>query len=257
MSAKMLVLDIETRPLLGYVWGLWQQNISPNKQLKEDWSIMTYAAKWVHDLDHVLYDTAEGKEDDREVLESLWSLLDEADIVIAHNGERFDMPKINARFLEHGFLPPSPYKQIDTLKTAKRMFKLTSNRLDYIARLLGVGGKMDTGGMDLWIACMEGDKQAWEHMLEYNIRDIDILYNVYVELRPWVVNHPNVALYEESDQTVCTACGSANLHYRGFAYTNVGKYQRHQCQDCGKWGRMAENHLPKNKRKYLTRNILS
>ena len=251
---RILLLDIETRPLLGWVWGIWKQNISATQQLKEDWQIITWAAKWYGD-DYTYYATAEGKKDDKECLEDLWHLLDEADVVIGHNGDKFDLPKINARFLQHGIKPPSPYKTIDTLKVAKANFRLTSNRLDYIAKFLGYGGKVETGGMDLWIKCMEGDRAAWKQMLIYNIHDVQLLEWVYEELRPWIKGHPNVALYTEGEDTICPACGSNHIHYRGFAYTPVGKYQRFVCNDCGKWGRLAENLLPKNKRKYLGRNI--
>ena len=251
---RILLLDIETRPLLGWVWGIWKQNISATQQLKEDWQIITWAAKWYGD-DYTYYATAEGKKDDKECLEDLWHLLDEADVVIAHNGDKFDIPKINARFLQHGITPPSPYKTVDTLKVAKANFRLTSNRLDYIAGVLGYGGKVETGGMDLWIRCMEGDRAAWKQMLIYNIHDVQLLEWVYETLRPWVKGHPNVALYGDGEETACPACGSTHIHYRGYAYTPVGKYQRFVCTECGKWGRMAENLLPKNKRRYLGRNI--
>lgn len=254
---KLLYLDIETRPILAYVWGIWQQNVGLN-QIEEDWSILTWAAKWAGEDEYVYYGTAKGRKNDKRALQELWSMLDEADVVVAHNGERFDVPKINARFLKYGMLPPSPYKQIDTLKVARRQFKLTSNRLDYIAKYLGFEGKMETGGMDLWIRCMKGDEDAWDTMLEYNIKDVDILEWVYTTLRPWIPNHPNPAIYDDSDNgdaTACPVCGGTHLHYRGFAYTPVGKYQRFVCTDCGKWGRLAINLLPKNKRKYLSRNI--
>lgn len=218
--------------------------------------IITYAAKWLGE-DYTYYDTAYGDDDDYGCMESLWTLMDEADIIIAHNGERFDVPKINARFLEYGMRPPSPYKQIDTLKVAKRNFRLTSNRLDYIAKMLGFGGKLETGGMQLWVDCMKGIKEAWSKMLEYNIHDVTILEWVYLELRPWIHNHPNLALYEDNEETVCPACGSKHIHFRGYAYTPVGKYRRFVCMadGCGKWSRVAHNELSKDKRRNLGRNI--
>lgn len=240
---------------MAYVWGIWKQNVGLN-QIVEDWSILTYAARFLGE-DYTYYDTAKGKKTDEECLQTLWTLLDEADVVVAHNGERFDVPKINARFLKYGLTPPSPYKQIDTLKVAKRNFRLTSNRLDYIAKFLGFEGKMETGGMELWIDCMNGVAAAWDKMLDYNIKDVDILEWVYMELRPWIHNHPNVALYDDDETPRCPACGSVHIHYRGYAYTPVGKYQRYVCTDCGKWGRTAANVLSKEKRKNLGRNIAS
>lgn len=255
MSARILLLDIETAPLRGYFWGLWKQNIGTN-MLEADWRMLTWAAKWL-DEDDIMYDSChyhKDFEDDREISVSLHALLDEADVVIAHNGHRFDVPKMNTRFLQHGLMPPSPYRQIDTLITAKRMFKITSNRLDFIAKFLGVEGKDSSSGWHLWEGCLNGDDQSFEKMVEYNVQDIRVLEDVYLALRPWMPNHPNVANYTDNAEHECPKCGSSDVQRRGYARTQVGKYRRYQCNDCGGWSRSRHTEQDKEKGKALLTN---
>jgi DNA-directed RNA polymerase subunit RPC12/RpoP len=249
MSAKVLLLDIETAPLRGFFWGLWKQNIG-YKQLENEWYMLTWAAKWL-DSDEYLYDSVHlhgDHTDDRAILESLHGVLDDADIVVAHNGNRFDIPKINARLIQAGLEPPSPYKKIDTFQVAKRQFAFTSNRLDSIAEFLGIGGKVSTGGFELWVRCLEGDKEAFEKMVEYNIQDVHLLEEVYKRMLPWIPNHPNVANLAD-EGAACPKCGSKHLQRRGYSYTQVGKYQRYQCMSCGGWSRTrtAERESEENK----------
>lgn len=123
------------------------------------------------------------KEDDSRIVKNLWKLLDEADIVIAHNGKRFDIPKINSRFILNGCPPPSFYKQIDTKEVASRNFGFSSNKLDALAGYFNIRHKDDTD-FDLWVRCLKGDKKALQYMEKYNIGDIEILEKVYLKLRP-------------------------------------------------------------------------
>ncbi len=252
-KVKKLLLDIETAPLTVLCWGMFKQNIGLN-QIVKDWRILTYAAKWVGDTTSY-WDSTEKSKSELGLLETLWELLDEADIVIAHNGDRFDIPKVNGKFLEYGLSPPSPYKTVDTLKVVRKNFKLTSNKLDYVSRYLGSDGKMQTGGMQLWVDCMAGVHKAWVKMVDYNIKDVLELERVYLEILPWISTHPNVALYDDEADTVCPKCGGKHIHFRGYAYTGTSKFRRFQCQDCGGWGRLAVNVLSKLKRKTLGRNV--
>lgn len=189
---RVLVLDIETSPIQSYTWGIWEQNISID-QIKHDWFVFCWSAKWLNS-DKILSDRLTGKEarkmNDKRILKSMWELLDEADIVIAHNGDKFDIRKINTRFLKHGMNYPSPYKSFDTLKICKREFGLTSNKLDYVCRFLGMEGKVETGGQKLWNECMLGDEKALKKMSHYCDNDIKILEQVYLKLEPYIRNNP-------------------------------------------------------------------
>ena len=253
---KILILDIETAPMIADVWSLWEQNVGLN-QIVHDWYILSWAAKWA-DGKKVYYadqSKAENLEDDSEILRKLWALLDEADIVIAHNGSRFDIPKINARFIKAGLPPPSPYRQIDTLKLAKAKFKFTSNRLAYLAKFLGVGTKEEHPnfpGHLLWVETRKGNAKAWREMRKYNIQDVLVLEQVYAKLRPWDSKHPNLGV----DGGACPVCAAAGeLEKRGFHYTNGGKYQRYVCKACGAWSRGKTNLLSKEDRKGLVQTL--
>jgi len=234
-----LLFDIETAPNLGWIWGKYEQNVL---DYVNEWYVLCFAAKWLNEKEtdvHALPDFhgtwGLDKEDDYEVVNYLWLLLDEADIVIAHNGDQFDIRKINTRFLAHGMNPPSPYRTIDTLKVARRYFKFNSNKLDDLAQYLGIGRKVKTGGFELWKGCMSGDAASWDKMKKYNQVDVKLLEEVYLKLRPWIKNHPTVNMGEA--EMCCPNCGSNNVNRRGFSVTRVSRFQRYRCMGCGAWSR--------------------
>jgi len=233
--AKILFLDIETAPSLGCVWGKWQQNVI---DFKKDWYMLSYGYKWAHENEvHVvaLSDFAgyeRHPESDKALAKTLWKILDEADIVIAHNGDAFDIPKINSRFLIHKLPPPSPYKIIDTLKIARKKFAFDSNKLDDLGHYLGIGRKLPHTGFHLWKGCMTGDLASWKTMKEYNGHDVELLEELYYLIRAWDTQHPQV---NQGDLTACPKCSSHNIQRRGFSYTLLRKKQRYQCRDCAGW----------------------
>ena len=242
---KKLLLDIETAPSLGFYFDLWKEgNIVGTVQ---SWYILSVAWKWegektVHAVSIADYPHyKQHKEDDRLLVERIWMLLNHADIVVAHNGDRFDLPKINARFLKHGLRPPEPYATVDTLKVARRYFKMDSNRLNEVAKYLGVGSKLPHTGFKLWEDCMKGDKKAWALMKRYNKHDVVLLEKVYLALRPWMKNHPNCNVFTE--QNGCPNCGSKNVQKRGFSITATGHKQRWQCNDCSAWSHSSSHKI--------------
>jgi hypothetical protein len=257
---KTLIIDIETSPVLAKVWGLWKQNIGL-EQIEEDWFIMSFAAKWL-DAPEVMYQDCRDYIDDYEnpdfkLLENLHALLDEADFVVAHNGDKFDIKKINARFILNDFEPPSTYRTIDTLKIAKKHFAFTSNKLAFLTGKLCEDQKLDHGkfaGFKLWKECLMGNEEAWQEMEDYNIMDVVSLEELYLKLRPWFSSHPNVNTDEEAAEGCsCSKCGGTELQKRGFYYTNKGKYQRYKCTSCGGWssGGSAVNTI-ESRRQLLT-----
>lgn len=230
---RKLFLDIETFPNIIYTWGLYEQN---SLSVKEDWVIACFSAKWEHG-EHITKALPDYKgynpkvRDDKALVKELWNLLDSADIVVAQNGDKFDIKKMNARFAVHGMTPPSPYKTVDTLKVAKSTFGFDSNKLNELGRQLGHGEKKQTGGFKLWMDCMSGIPSAWKRMKLYNKQDVILLEKVYNHFLPWTKNHPNMGLYLE--RLVCKNCASKNTVYRGFSYTTSGKYREYRCKDCG------------------------
>lgn len=253
---KVLLFDVETAPILAYVWSLWDQNIALN-QIKSDWYILSWSAKWLKDPDHkIMYmdqRKAKNLEDDSKILRTLWKLLDEADIVITQNGISFDQKKLNARFILNGFKPPSSYKHIDTKQIAKRRFGFTSNKLEYLSDKLCTKHKKlkhtKYSGFELWTQCLAGNIKAWKEMEKYNKKDVFALEELFNKLSPWDQSI-NFNLYTDSSETVCK-CGSKQLMRYGYKYTATGKFQRFQCKQCGAEFRGKMNLLSKGKRDSL------
>ena len=186
----------------------------------------------------------------------LWELLHKADFLIAQNGKRFDMRKIRARLIMHGFPPPSPVKVIDTMLMARSVAAFTSNKLEWLSTYLAKQQKSkhkDFPGHELWRECLAGNPKAWASMRRYNIPDVTSMQDVYMRLRPWVANHPNLAVYTDDDRMACPVCGGHDLKEDGFTYTNIGKYQRYLCGNakCGAWSRSRYTLNSRNKRKAL------
>ena len=246
---RILILDIETAPILGYVWGLWKNNVGLN-QIASDWYILSWAAKW-YDSDEVIYEdqrNAPDIENDKKLLKNIWKLLDEADIVITQNGKSFDIPKLYARFILNGMNPPSSFRNIDTLLIAKRHFKFTSNRLEYMTNKLCTKYKKlkhkKFPGFELWSECIKGNPEAWKEMEQYNIYDILSLEELYEKLIPWD-DSLNFTIYFEED--VCS-CGSTEFEKNGYYFTNASKFQKYKCSNCCKEYRDKKNLLVKSKR---------
>ena len=234
-NLKILLLDIENSPNIGYTWGKYEQDVI---EFIEEWHMLSFAVKWLGDKktevfglpDFPLYKT--DQKSDKELCKALIPYLDQADIIIGHNIDKFDLRKINTRFLVNDIKPPAPYKTVDTLKVAKKYFSLNSNKLNDIGIYLGLGKKVDTGGFDLWKRCLMGDPKAWKTMKTYNKNDVDLLEKIYLKIRPWAYNHPSVSATVDCK---CNSCGSSKIQLRGFNYSKMGKSQRWQCLDCFSW----------------------
>jgi DNA polymerase III epsilon subunit-like protein len=252
--ARILLLDIETAPMEAYIWSKGKIYVNPHQIIK-DWFVLTWSAKWLCES-KVISEKVTRKEalarDDKRIIEGMWGLLDKADIVIAQNGDRFDLPRLNARFLKHGLKRPSPYKTIDTLKILWKNFALTSNGLDEVCKFLKIPGKVDTGGFELWKKCVKGDASALKKMEQYNKNDVIILENVYFALRPYIPNHPNLGLFVDADEDICPNCGSVSLKWGGFYQTRVNIYHAFRCKDCGSIGRARKSALDKDEKRSLT-----
>lgn len=256
---RVLFLDIETAPIQASVWGLWNNNVSLN-QIEKDWYILSWAAKWLGEETIFYEDKSDtwNTEDDLMLLGGIWTLMNEADIIVTQNGIKFDEKKLNARFIIHGFPPPSSYRSVDTLQIAKKHFGFTSNKLEYMtSKLCKKYKKLTHGkfpGFELWKQCLRGNSEAWAEICEYNVHDVLSLEELYLILRPWYKSHPNFNVYTESDETVCV-CGNKEFDHSGYHYTNLGKYDKFKCTECFTETRGYVNLLPKSKRASLHRNI--
>jgi DNA polymerase elongation subunit (family B) len=242
MTPKVLLFDIETMSNKAYVWGKYEQDVIA---YIEEGYMLSWSAKWLGGKQITKglcsYPNYKPGPDDRKLVEDLHKLISEADIVIAHNGDRFDVKKMNTRFIFHGLTPPEPYKTVDTLKVAKRHFAFNSNKLDDLGDFLKVGRKVKHPGFELWLGCERGDQKSWDLMLKYNKQDVILLEQVYLKLRPWIRGHENVA----RDEVSCPKCNSKKLQSRGTGWSSGIEYQRYQCSDCGGWAKGKSKRIQK------------
>lgn len=196
---KVLYIDIETKPAKAFVWGQWENNVSLD-MLIEDGGIISFCAKWAGEPESkVIYMDQRGKEknlfNDKVMMKKLWQLLDEADIVCAHNGNRFDIPKINARFIANDLGSPSSFKKIDTLLLARSNFSFFSNKLAHLSSLFAKTKKdehKEFPGFSLWDQCLKGNKKAWMSMEKYNKKDVIALEEVFLKIAKYVKNNKTV-----------------------------------------------------------------
>jgi rRNA maturation protein Nop10 len=246
-TPRILVVDIETAPLESYTWGTHEQNVGVD-QIKREWSILAFCAKWLGES-KLIYDDTGGRgvkkvRDDKKLLKKLHKLLDEADIVVTQNGKKFDLRKINARLIMAGFKPYSPIRFVDTYLVARKHFGFTSNRLAWQSQHLTDTPKSTHKrfpGFELWLECLADNPAAWAEMKKYNCRDVVATEKVYLKQLPWITGHPNVGAYTEKPH--CPKCGSRTLQARGTQVTQQGRYQRFQCNTCGGWSRGKKTKL--------------
>lgn len=218
---KTILFDLETLPLIAYTWGpKYEANLL---EVLEHAKLACFAWKVLGEKKvHVVGPELTYKQR----VKALWDMADEADVLIAHNAKAFDIKVMNAFFIAEGLEPPSHYRVIDTKTEARKYFRFPSNSLNDLGQMFGLGQKEETGGWSLWRACMEGDEKAWKKMLSYNKQDVVLLEQVYLKMRPYMVNHPNIG-------EGCI-CGSNNFHKRGWVYSNNGKTRRqeYRCREC-------------------------
>jgi uncharacterized protein YprB with RNaseH-like and TPR domain len=226
---RVLILDIETSPLLVYVWNLKDQYVGLN-QMVQDWHIMAWSAKWLGKPASSIqyYDQRNLKAgNDLPILRPLWKLLDEADIVITQNGKAFDAKKINARFMLHGMNPPSAYQHLDTYLIAKRVASFTSHSLEYLAeRFCSKYKKLSHAGfpgLSLWVECLKGNGKAWDEMKLYNIHDVLATEELYKKMSAWV---------PQSMPNPVHSCPRRYAVKWDKRRNNDGIYQVYKCKKC-------------------------
>lgn len=234
LSVNVLFYDIEISPILGWAYEKWNTNLI---RVEQNPVILCFSYKWKgghvanvalpdfkgYDPDHP---------DDREISFYLRDILDGADVVVAHNAKRFDNRIASGRFLVNGVPPPSPYRTVDTLLSARKYFRLPSNSLNDLCVTLGIGQKPSETHSDLWRDCLKGDTLAWSKMQAYCNHDVVLLEKLYYRMLPYMSNHPTIG-----GKHTCPRCNSLNIQRRGFAHTNAASYQRFVCNDCGAWSR--------------------
>lgn len=240
---KVLILDIENGPNIAAVWGLWDQNISTD-MIHESSSVICFAAKWLGEEEVFFYsDYHDGHE---AMIEAAWSLLDQATAVVHYNGEAHDIKHLNREFFVGNMTAPSPFKNIDLLKTMKQRFKFPSNKLDYVSQALGIGKKVKHPGYIMWKDAIYGNEEekaaAWELFREYNIGDIYLTEELHDRALGWISNYPVIYVAEDLDTPTCFKCGATNnILDEGVEIVGAYIYPRLFCNVCESWMRGAKN----------------
>lgn len=232
---RTLLIDIETAPAKAYIWDLKTRYV-PIQHIDDDGYMLCFAAGWLGEDELEFYsDWDDGQE---EMVRQAWRLLDEADVVIHYNGNKFDIPRMNTEFLRMRLGPPSPSINVDLYQVVSRKFKVLSRSMNHMLHILELDSKMEHKGMALWTGVMAGNPDDQKVMEEYNIQDVVVMEDLYKSLLPWIDNHPNVALFmEESKEKKCTNCGSTDLRFKGYKHTRVLSYRQYKCNSCGSYSR--------------------
>lgn len=227
-GVRVLTLDIENFPSVAHVWSLFNTNVSL-AQLQIPSELASVAAKWYDQKEVMFFSSYHDGYD--AMIEGIYKLVCEADIIVGYNSKNFDMKHLNRAFLEAGYDPPTPYKNVDLLHVVRNNFKFASGKLDHVAERLGLGNKISHEGHALWVKCMNKDPEAWERFKEYNLEDVRLTERLYDRLRPWISTHPHMGQYI-GEAHVCPVCGSDKLVAEGKAHANVTSYDQYRCE-CG------------------------
>lgn len=245
MNKKRLFFDIETSPLVVYSWNVGNKiRLTPDNIIEER-AIICISYKWEHEEEvHTL--TWNSSKSDKGMLKKFVAVMEQADEVVAHNGDGFDIPWIRGRCLIHGIKVPPTIDSIDTLKLARRLFRLPSNKLDYLAQLLFKDKKLSTGGFSLWKdVCGNNRKEAMEAletMAEYCEKDVILLEKVFHRINPYAPNKINYAMKSGLSVIHCPEC-SSNKTYCSKTRVSAAGIKRRQmnCKSCGKYFTIADS----------------
>lgn len=239
-DARILIIDIERRPMLSYHWAPKVDYIPPGMNVERG-SMISFAAKWYGQRAVTFRSTFHDGFD--AMLAEAWELMDAANIVVGYNSQGFDVKHLNEEFAKAGRTPPRPHKDVDLLRTARQRFRFPYNKLNEVCRDLGLELKLANDGWDLWLACIHDDPKAWATMKRYNVQDVKVTETLYDRLRPWIKGHPNVNMFRSERVSGCTSCGFADVEPNGFHYTPTRAYRMFVCGNCGAHSR-ATHHEP-------------
>lgn len=226
-NARVLTLDIESEPGQYYAWQPKVDWLPPAMMITSG-GMMCFAAKWLGEKEVMFFRGPDA-------VKEAHRLLSEADLVITYNGDRYDLKRLNNEFLKVGMAPPKPYKSIDLIKTNRKQFDLPYKKLDYLAQVTDMGGKLKHSGFDLWLDCMAGDAEAWEVMEAYNKQDVLLTENLYVKLLPWLTGIPHMGMFVAEGK--CPYCGSQDIVADGETSALVQRYELLHCNNCQGWSR--------------------
>ena len=229
-NPRILVLDIETKLMEAYTFAIRDVHLT-HKQIKSHGGISCIGLKWVGEKKATVL--TEWEHGQRGMLQGTLDALIEADAVVTFNGASFDLPRIAGQLLLHGLGMIPPVTHIDIFKPLRRM-GFPSTKLDYVAPILGLGGKVKHDGLDLWIAVHKGCPKARAKMVRYCAGDVRLTEDVFERVKPYIPNFPHLGRTRALE---CTKCGGDRFQRRGTTRTASFITERLQCQGCGAWSK--------------------
>ena len=251
---RVLLFDLESAPSIVAAFGRFKVNVPQDAVVKEGGSLISVCYKFLGDnkVTKLVQTPKEAKAmDDSRLVAELYVAFEEANIIVAHNLDRFDLPLFKTRLLANGFPPPPTVKTVDTLKIAKSM-RFSSNKLDSLGSYLELGRKVDHEGIKLWLDCMNGDKKSLDKMLAYNEQDVLLLEKIYLKIRAFDTKPANAGQYFKDSEVHCPVCGSTDLTPTGNSvYTSVSEFPEVECNDCGHKSRTRSTTSTKETRSKL------
>ena len=211
-------------------------------------TILCIGYKWLNkDKVHIptiLDKSSKGMLDDSILVKKFADEFIKCDYVVSWYGIRFDLPMINSKLIKYG-LGPLPYKpHLDLWDVAKKNFKLHSNRLQAWSEFLGCGQRKSSIEFDHWLRAALGNKKSLECIVDHCYRDVLVLEEVFLKMRPWVKDEPALQLFDPKAEGACPSCGSFHLQSRGYQVSKTRRYKRYQCMDCTKWFRAGKSERP-------------
>ena len=237
---KRLYVDLETSPNVVYSWRVGRRIDIGYDNIVAERAIICICYKWEGSkkVESLVWENSS----DKAMLRKFIRVLERAEEVVAHNGDRFDLPWIRTRCIFHGIPLSAQLPSVDTLKIARSGFLFNSNRLDYLGGFLGHGHKADTGGFRLWKGVMDGNKNDLKAMVNYCARDVELLEKVHGSLYKYSRPKQHMGVHHGGYKHHCPACASGNTVRNGNKWvTAAGTVQvQMRCKDCGRQWRMGE-----------------
>jgi hypothetical protein len=242
---KRVFWDIETSPNVGFHWGIGNKVRLTHDNIIHEGQIMCICWKWQDKKNvNALRWLDDGKLlTDRFMVKEFEKVIHEADELVAHYGDGFDLKWFNARHLFHNLAPIPASKTADTYKMASRHFRLNCHKLDYIAGLLFGEHKIKTD-FEWWRQChpmtqpdRTARRTALDKMVRYCKKDVVLVEKVWGELAMYDPPGTHAGVFLRGDQFykwTCPRCSSEAVFKSKTRVTAKGTIQHQmKCKECG------------------------
>lgn len=237
---KQLFYDIETSPNIVTSWGIGKTYLSYENILQER-AVICISWKWGGE-DKVRSLTWDRDQGDYAMISKFMKVLNEADEIIAHNGDNYDIRFLAGRAMYHDLDPFPWWKTVDTYKLAKRRFRLNCFRLDYLGEYLGLGRKNKTE-YSWWLDILiRNDRKRLREMVDYCEQDVVLLEKVYDRIAKYSKPTTHAGALMGLSKWTCAHCASENVHASKRMVTASGYVkQQMQCNDCNRYFTISES----------------